>query len=221
MRIVITEDNGELAAFIQEALIREGFLSDIARSAGELKLLLNETQYSAIILDLGLPDVDGLTLLKNLRENGSMVPVLILTARGGVQDRITGLDSGADDYLIKPFAIDELIARLKALLRRPSVMASKTLEHENICLDVISKTVTVDDKNVLLGKTELAVLELFLRNVGFTVSKESLDNHIYQNGYEISENALQVAIHRVRKKLADSGASPGIKSIRGIGYIFK
>ena len=221
MRILITEDNGELAEFIQEALKREGFFSDIARSAGELKLLLNESKYSAIVLDLGLPDIDGMDVLKQLRRDDVMVPVLILTARGGVQDRIKGLDNGADDYLVKPFVIDELVARLKALLRRPSVLSTKVLTHKNLCLDVISKTVKVDDENIVLGKTELAVLEHLLRNVGLTVSKEALENDIYQNGYELTENALQVAIHRVRKKLKEKGATMTIQSIRGIGYIFK
>jgi len=221
MRVLITEDNGELAAFIHEALRREGFLSDIARSVGELKLLISENQYSAVILDLGLPDGDGMDVLKMFRRDNNMVPILVLTARGGVQDRIKGLDGGADDYLVKPFAIDELIARVKALLRRPNVLSSSKLEHSNIALDLISKTVTVDGKNIMLGKTELAILEYLLRNIGMTVSREALENSIYQNGYELTENALQVAMHRVRKKIKDSGALAEIKTIRGIGYIFK
>lgn len=219
--MLITEDNGELAEFIQEALAQESYLSDIARSAGELKLHLQNTSYAAIILDLGLPDIDGIDVLKNLRRNGNMVPVLILTARGGVQDRIKGLDYGADDYLIKPFAIDELIARLRALLRRPNALSNTKLDAGNVSLDVISKTVIVNGKNVVLGKTEVAILESFIRNVGLTVSKESLENMIYQNGYALSDNALQVAVHRVRKKLGDASATPVISTIRGIGYLFK
>ena len=221
MRVLITEDNRELAEFIQEALSQEGYLSDIARSAGELKLYLQETSYSAIVLDLGLPDMDGIDLLKSLRRAGNMVPVLILTARGGVQDRIKGLNHGADDYLIKPFAIEELIARLRALLRRPSEMSNTTLDAGNVCMNVISKTVTVDGKNVVMGKTENAILEGLMRNVGLTVSKEALESMIYQNGYMLSDNALQVAVHRVRKKLNDAGATPEISTIRGIGYLFK
>ena len=219
--MLITEDNRELAEFIQEALSQEGYLSDIARSAGELKLYLQETSYSAIVLDLGLPDMDGIDLLKSLRRAGNMVPVLILTARGGVQDRIKGLNHGADDYLIKPFAIEELIARLRALLRRPSEMSNTTLDAGNVCMNVISKTVTVDGKNVVMGKTENAILEGLMRNVGLTVSKEALESMIYQNGYMLSDNALQVAVHRVRKKLNDAGATPEISTIRGIGYLFK
>ena len=128
MRVLITEDNVELAEFIQEAISQEGYLSDIASSAVDMKLLLQKASYSAIILDLGLPDIDGIYVLKSLRRNKNMVPVLILTARGGVQDRIKGLNHGADDYLIKPFAIDELIARLKALLRRPNSLSNTNLE---------------------------------------------------------------------------------------------
>lgn len=221
MRVLITEDNGELAGFIQEALTREGFLSDIARSAGELRVLLNEVSYSAMILDLGLPDIDGLDMLRMLRESGLTIPVLIVTARGGIQDRIKGLDRGADDYLVKPFAVDELVARIRALLRRPSVLSSKKIGLDNLSFDVISKTLTVEGRNVVMGRTELALLEHFLRNVGLTVSKEALESHIYQNGYELTENALQVAIHRVRKKLKDQGATPTISTVRGVGYIFK
>jgi DNA-binding response OmpR family regulator len=221
LRVLITEDNGELAEFIQEALSIEGYLSDIASSAGELKLYLQDVSYSAIILDLGLPDTDGLVVLKQLRRAGNMVPVLILTARGGVQDRIKGLNYGADDYLIKPFSMDELIARLRALLRRPNALSNTKLSAGNICLDVISKSVTVAGTNVVMGKTEIAILEAFIRNEGLTVSKESLENTIYQDGYELSENALQVAIHRVRKKLTDAESTVKIATIRGIGYLLK
>ena len=221
MRVLITEDNGELASFIQEALGYEGYLSDIARSAGELKLHIQQTSYGAIILDLGLPDMDGIDVLSWLRRNQNMVPVLVLTARGGVQDRIKGLDKGADDYLVKPFAIEELVARLRALLRRPSSLSNATLDTANITFDTISKAVTVNGHNLVLGKTELSVLEMFMRNVGLTISKESIEDAIYQQGYALTENALQVAVHRVRKKLADGGATAKITTIRGIGYLFK
>jgi len=221
LRILITEDNAELADFIQEAFIQQGYLSDIANSAAELKLFLQEVSYAAIILDLGLPDIDGIDVLKGLRRDKNTVPVLILTARGGVQDRIQGLNHGADDYLIKPFVIDELIARLKALLRRPNTLSSTVLDAGNLSLDVIAKAVSVDGKNVIMGKTEVAILEAFMWNLGLTVSKESLENMIYQDGYSLTENALQVAVHRVRKKLADSGATAKITTIRGIGYLFK
>lgn len=221
MRVLITEDNGELAGFIQEALAQENYLSDIARSAGDLKLYLQHTSYAAIILDLGLPDLDGIEVLKKLRRTGNMVPVLILTARGGVQDRIKGLDHGADDYLIKPFAIDELIARLRALLRRPNALSNTKLDAGNVNIDIISKAVTVEGKNVVLGKTEVAILEYFMWNLGLTVSKESLEDMVYQDGYTLTDNALQVAVHRVRKKLAEAGATPIISTIRGVGYLFK
>lgn len=221
LRILITEDNGELAEFIQEALAQEGFLSDIARSAGELKLCIQESSYAAIILDLGLPDTDGIDVLKSLRRNGNTVPVLILTARGGVQDRIKGLDHGADDYLIKPFVVEELTARLRALLRRPTSLSNTELTTENIKLDVIAKTVTVDQKNVVMGKTEITILEHLMWNVGLTVSKEAIEDIVYQDGESLSDNALQVAVHRVRKKLSDAGATAKITTIRGIGYLFK
>lgn len=221
MRILITEDNEELAGFIQEALSNDNFLSDIAVTGHEVKLRLQETSYSAIILDLGLPDIDGLDLLKHLRQSGNMVPVLILTARGGVQERIKGLNYGADDYLIKPFVVDELIARLRALLRRPTSLSKTELTSGNVKLDIIAKSVTVDGECVVMGKTEITVLEYLMWNIGLTVSKESIEDIVYQDGYTISDNALQVAIHRLRKKLTEAGATSKISTIRGIGYLFK
>ena len=221
MRILITEDNGELAEFIQEALLREGYLSDIARSIAEQKLFLNTATYAAIVLDLGLPDGDGMHALKALRKKGVTIPVLILTARGNIQDRIKGLDFGADDYLSKPFAVDELVARIRALLRRPSEMSTTKLESGNLSLDTVSKTVVINGQNVPMGKTELSVLECLIRSEGFTVSKESIENSIYQYADEITDNALQVAVHRVRKKLKSHGATVSITSIRGIGYLLR
>jgi len=221
MRILITEDNGELAEFVQEALKRDGYLSDIARSASELRLAISQTKYNAIILDLGLPDTDGLLLLQSLRKQDIKVPVLILTARGNVQDRIKGLDFGADDYLTKPFSVDELIARIRAILRRPSTLTSKTIECGNVTVDLIAKTVRVNDFNVILGKTEFAVLECLIRNVGLTVSKSAIEQNMYQHAEEFTDNALQVAIHRVRKKLNAQGATISISSIRGIGYLLR
>lgn len=221
MRVLITEDNGELAEFIREALLQEGFLSDIARSSGEMKLCLQESSYAAVILDLGLPDADGMDTLQGLRREGNMVPVIILTARGGVQDRINGLNHGADDYLIKPFVVDELIARLRALLRRPSALSNPLLKSGNLQLDAIAKTVIIDGKNIIMGKTEITILEHFMWNEGLTVSKEALEDMVYQDGYSLSDNALQVAVHRVRKKLSEAGAKAEISTIRGIGYLFK
>lgn len=221
MRILITEDNGELAEFIQEAFLREGYLSDIALTIAEQSHCLNSNAYSVIVLDLGLPDGDGMLALKALRKRGVNVPVLILTARGSIQDRIKGLDLGADDYLSKPFAIDELVARTRALLRRPSDLSTESLISGNVSLDIVGKAVAVDGKNVQMGRTEFSVLECLIRNEKFTVSKEKLESSIYQYADEITDNALQVAVHRVRKKLKENSASITIKSIRGVGYLLQ
>ncbi|MEM0911798.1 MAG: response regulator transcription factor [Pseudomonadota bacterium] len=221
MRVLIIEDNVELASFMQEALLREGFLSDSAHSYHQMKMCLNDTEYAALVLDLGLPDADGIDVLHSLRKDNQMMPILIVTARGGIQDRVKGLNQGADDYLTKPFAIDELVARLRALLRRPTVLSGNTLDKGNIVLNIVSKTLLVNNKNVVLGKTELFVVEHFLRNVAITISKDALERAIYQRGYELTENAIQVAVHRVRKKLKEAGADAEIITIRGIGYLFK
>ncbi|MCO7188568.1 MULTISPECIES: response regulator transcription factor [unclassified Pseudoalteromonas] len=219
MRILITEDNLQLASFIQQAMTKEGYAADIATSAGALRDQMALWHYDAIILDLGLPDKDGLDVIAALRGADNPVPVLILTARGSVDDRIAGLDLGADDYINKPFDIGELLARLRALLRRPSQYIGTLLSHGNLALDPKSRRVTVGGENLSMGKTEVAILEYLLRHVGLTVGKDALYDAIYAMGFEVTDNALQVAVHRIRKKLDGTEADVTIKTLRGIGYI--
>ncbi|WP_046007385.1 response regulator [Pseudoalteromonas rubra] len=219
MRILITEDNLQLASFIQQAMSKEGYAADIATSAGALHDQMALWHYDAIILDLGLPDKDGLDVIATLRGADNPIPVLILTARGSVDDRIAGLDLGADDYINKPFDIGELLARMRALLRRPSQYTGTLLSHGNLALDPKSRRVTVDGENLSMGKTEVAILEYLLRHVGLTVGKDALYDAIYAMGFEVTDNALQVAVHRIRKKLDGTQAGVTIKTLRGIGYI--
>ncbi|NMM42463.1 response regulator transcription factor [Pseudoalteromonas arctica] len=221
MRVLIVEDNQELADFIRLALRDEGYATDNAANGTQAVNLMSVFQYDAVILDLGLPDFDGLQLIRQVRKVGNTVPVLIVTARGGINDRIKGLDLGADDYLNKPFAIGELIARLRAILRRPNSITgmSINMKRGKLLLDPKSKRVVAGENNITMGKTEFALLEYMLRHATLTVSKEALFNAIYSLGFEVTDNAIQVAVHRVRKKLEQVNAEVTIKTIRGIGYI--
>ncbi len=221
MRVLITEDNSELAEFIQEALSQEGYLSDIARNSYELKLYLREASYVAIILDFSFSNLDVIKELKILRQNKNMVSILILTTSEGGQDKIKRGNYEADGYLFKPFTIEELTTRLKTLLWRPNSLSNTFLESGNVKLDVIAKAVTVDNKEIVMGIAEVTILEAFMWNKGLTVSKESLEDMIYQDGYTLTDNTLQMAVHKVRKKLFNAGATSIITTIRGIGYLFK
>jgi DNA-binding response OmpR family regulator len=221
LRVLITEDNNELAEFIQEALSQEGYLSDIARNSYELKLYLREASYVAIILDFSFSNLDVINELKILRQNKNMVSILILTTSEGGQDKIKRGNYEADGYLFKPFTIEELTTRLKTLLWRPNSLSNTFLESGNVKLDVIAKAVTVDNKEIVMGIAEVTILEAFMWNKGLTVSKESLEDMIYQDGYTLTDNTLQMAVHKVRKKLFNAGATSIITTIRGIGYLFK
>ncbi|MEJ6473928.1 response regulator [Pseudoalteromonas piscicida] len=219
MRVIITEDNQQLAEFIQQAIAQDGHAADIATTAAQSTQFMQSWQYDALILDLGLPDKDGLEVIREIRKQQNTLPILILTARGSVDDRIKGLDLGADDYLNKPFAIDELKARLRALLRRPSSYTGNLLTHNNLSVDTKARRVTVAGDNLTMGKTEVAILEYMIRNAGLTVGKDALYDAIYAMGFEVTDNAIQVAVHRIRKKLESSNAQTTINTLRGIGYI--
>ena len=219
MRILIVEDNPKVAKLLKIACEKFPASCDMSTS-GKIAISLCEiTNYDAVILDLGLPDLDGLDVLKTLRTRDYHFPVLILTARGDIQDRITGLDLGADDYLVKPFSIEELLARLRALLRRPGTLAGNILIHGNIKLDLCSLHLDVQGKPLFLGKTEIAILSYLIRNAGITVAKDAMKDRLYGFDDDVSENAIQVAIHRLRKKLVSAGATFELKTLRGIGYI--
>jgi DNA-binding response OmpR family regulator len=221
MRILIVEDNPKVAKLLKIACEKFPASCDMSTSGKIAISLCKITNYDAVILDLGLPDLDGLEVLKTLRKREYHLPVLILTARGNIQDRITGLDLGADDYLVKPFSIEELLARLRTLLRRPGTLAGSILIHGNIKLDLCSKHLDVKGKSLFLGKTEIAVLSYLIRNAGITVPKDAMKDRLYGFDDDVSENAIQVAIHRLRKKLVSAGATFELKTLRGIGYILR
>lgn len=219
MRLLVIEDNVRLREFLADGLGGSGFSIDSVETAGDAREALSTTRYAAIILDLGLPDGDGLSILREARRRKDSTPVIILTARSGVDDRVAGLRSGADDYLVKPFAIEELIARIEALLRRPSQMVGRSLKLSNLMFDTQSRQVFVDDKPQMLSAREVAVLELLMQRKGHVVSKKMVEDHIFGLSGEISSNAVEVYVHRLRKQLADLEAKVQIHTVRGIGYV--
>lgn len=219
MRLLIVEDNDELAKLLAKGLASAGFDSDRLARVDDARAALASTQYAALILDLGLPDGDGLSLLQDLRSRKLPLPVLVLTARGGVNDRVTGLRLGADDYLVKPFAFDELVARIEALLRRPGQLLGSSLRLANIVLDTESRQAFIDDKPNVFSARETAVLELLLRRKGSVVSKKLVEDQIFGLEGDITSNVVEVYVHRLRKQLLDRGAKVKIHTMRGIGYV--
>lgn len=219
MRVLVIEDNEELAGLISKGLIPAGYSVDSMGTAADAQHALATTRYAAIVLDLGLPDANGLTILRELRRRKDPVPVLVLTARAGVHDRVEGLRSGADDYLVKPFAFEELVARLEALLRRPQQLLGMSLSIANLSYDTESRQAFIDDEPQLLSARENAVLEILMRRRGRVVPKGVVEDHLFGLSGEVSSNAVEVYIHRLRKSLADKGARVQIHTIRGVGYM--
>ena len=204
---------------LRAALGRAGFVVDAVETIATARATLPLVSYDAVVLDLGLPDGDGLELLAELRRDGSRVPVLVLTARDAIEARVTGLDAGADDYLIKPFAMVELIARTKALLRRPGQALGIMLEAGNIVFDTIGRDVRVGPAVLPLARQELAILEHLMRRLGRVVPKTVLEEKLYGMDEELGSNAIPVHVHHLRRKLAEAGAGAEVHTVRGIGYL--
>jgi DNA-binding response OmpR family regulator len=219
MRLAVVEDNLELAQLLSRGLRERGYQTDVLATAAEARDAVTSTRYAALVLDLGLPDGDGLSILREIRQRKDPVPVLVLTARGGVHDRVNGLRSGADDYLVKPFAFEELVARLEALLRRPGQLLGRSLQVANLVFDTESRQAFIDDKPHVLSARETAVLELLLRRKDRVISKKLVEDHIFGTAGEVASNAVEVYVHRLRKQLAERGAKVQIHTIRGVGYL--
>lgn len=219
MRILLVEDNARLSALTAEALKGAGYAIDPVCRAADAEAALRATSYDAIVLDLGLPDFDGMDLLALLRKRGLATPILLLTARDDAEAVVAGLNGGADDYLRKPFNMDELIARVRALLRRPGAALGTALREGNMELDTTARRARVDGALLDLSRREAGALELLMRRSGTVVSKAALEEALYGFGEEVSSNAIEVLIHRLRKKLAGVGAEAEIHTLRGIGYL--
>ncbi|HJW24950.1 MAG TPA: response regulator [Rhodocyclaceae bacterium] len=218
MRLLLVEDDRLLGDALEAGLSQAGFAVDWVTDGLAADHALAGPQagdYAAVVLDLGLPRRDGLTVLKGLRQRGSNLPVLVLTARDTVEDRIVGLDSGADDYVLKPFDLGELAARLRALIRRAEGKPSPVIEVAGVALDPAAHTVTVDGKPVDLAAKEFALLHALLLNAGRVLSRSQLEQHIYSWNDETGSNTIEVYIHHLRRKLGRDL----IRNIRGVGYL--
>ena len=219
MRLLVIEDEDRLSGILKSKLGEIGFTVDIAGSAEDAISALELINYDAAVLDLGLPDGDGLAVLTAARRAGKALPILILTARDAVEDRVTGLNAGADDYLTKPFAMTELVARIKALLRRPGGVLGMTLEAGNVRLDTVGRELTIGGMPVRLSRRELAIIEQMMRRFGRIVPKSVLEEKLYGIDEEPDSNPIPVHIHHLRRQLDAAGAHLMIHTIRGVGYI--
>jgi DNA-binding response OmpR family regulator len=219
MRLLIVEDETRIAELVQAALMRAGFAVDAVALCVDAQAALAVTSYDAAIVDLGLPDGDGLGLLAELRAKGNRTPVLVLTARDAVEDRVLGLDTGADDYLVKPFAMVELVARTKALLRRPGGALGMTLKAGNISFDTVERDVRIAGASLVLPRRESAILEHLMRRLGRVVPKPVFEEKLYGLNDEHGSNPIPVHVHHLRRKLLDAGATAEIHTVRGVGYL--
>jgi DNA-binding response OmpR family regulator len=219
MRILLVEDEKKVASFIKRGLEEEGYAVDVA-SEGEqgLEMALARV-HDLIVLDIRLPKMDGPRVLKDLRREQVMTPVLLLTVRATIEEKVLGLDAGADDYLTKPFAMDELVARVHALLRRPSAILSQIFTAGDISFDAVSREARVGDAPLPLSPREAGALEQLLRRSGKVVPKAIMEEGLYGIEDDISSNSVEVLIHRLRKKLTAAGAGAAVHTVRGVGYM--
>lgn len=217
MRILLIEDDRLIGDGLNEGLNRLGFTTDWFQNGADGHEALYQAPYDAVVLDLGLPDMDGLSILKSWRKDKRKEPVLILTAQGDVDQRVIGLDSGADDYLSKPFALAEVAARLKALIRRRNDRLDPVVSFKNINYYPETKTVEKDGKSVVLAPKELMLLEVLMMNRNKVMSKEFLENKLYSWDEDVQSNAVEVHVHHLRKKLGKEI----IKTINKIGYVME
>ncbi|MBN8840390.1 MAG: response regulator transcription factor [Sphingomonadales bacterium] len=218
MRLLIVEDNAELAEAMAAAFQRRDIRCDLAFNARDAEQLIVTTDYAAVILDLGLPDEDGLSLLRRLRGQRRNVPVIVLSARGAGEMRVLGLESGADDYLVKPFLFAELHARLAAVLRRQGGYVEDVLRAGSVTLDISTREVRVAGAPLSLSVREVELLELLMRRAGHVVPKRVLADQLFGSGEALGSNAVDVYVHRVRRKLEDH-ADVNVQTVRGIGYM--
>jgi len=215
MRLLLVEDDPMIGEGIRKGLRQDGFAVDWVRDGQAAELAVANDVYELVVLDLGLPRKDGLEVLASLRRKGNSVPVLVLTARDAVPDRIKGLDSGADDYVVKPFDLDELGARIRALLRRRAGRADSVVEHGELTVNASTHQATFRGQDLALSAREFAVLEALIERPGAILSRAQLEERLYGWGEEVESNAVEVYIHSLRRKLG----ADFIRNVRGVGYM--
>ncbi|WP_407177247.1 winged helix-turn-helix domain-containing protein [Bradyrhizobium sp. STM 3562] len=221
-RILVVEDDPETAGQLTEQLATSGYQVDLASTGGEALSLGAARDYAVITIDRMLPDIDGITVMRQLRDNGIAAPFLIISALGEVDDRVRGLRAGGDDYLVKPFSFLELLARLEALGRRSDTVAKETiLRVGDLAIDLISRTASRRGKEILLLPKEFQLLEYLVRNEGRVVSRAMLLQHVWDLHFDPSTNIIDVYVGRVRRKVDDQQAYPLIHTVRGVGYCLR
>ncbi|MDE5443331.1 response regulator [Bradyrhizobium sp. CSA207] len=221
MRILLVEDEAEMAGALTSALKRYDMIVDHVPTLAEAEEAISADVHAAVLLDRQLPDGDGLALIPKLRARADGVPIIVLTARGELADRVAGLDRGADDYLAKPFAVEELLARLRAVLRRPAGLQPDIMRAGRLAFDFGHREASVEGTALELPRRELLVLEALVRRIGRTVLRSALEEAVYNFDDEIQSNALDTHVSRLRRKLAEADARVEIHGIRGVGYLLK
>jgi two-component system copper resistance phosphate regulon response regulator CusR len=218
MRILVVEDDDRMADMLHRSLQEQGYAVDVAHDGEQALYQAVVNAYDAVVLDVSLPRRDGFTVAQQLRARGSRVPVLMLTARDSLRDRVSGLDAGADDYLTKPFELDELFARLRALLRRMPELLPTEMHVADLVIDTRSQTVTRGGRSIALTSKEYAMLEYLARSAGRVVSRADLTDHVWDEHHDPFSNAIEVYVNRLRKKIDPPGSIPLIHTHRGAGY---
>jgi heavy metal response regulator len=221
MRILVIEDEVKIAQFIKRGLKEEGYAVDVAADGEEGHFLLSSNEYDAIILDLMLPKIDGLTLCRTLRKDGNQTPIIMLTAKDTVKDKVKGLDSGADDYLPKPFAFEELLARVRVVLRKKDSRVQTQLKVEDLSLDLLTHKVTRGEREIELTVKEFALLEYLMRNAGNIVTRTMISEHVWDINFDTFTNVIDVYINYLRNKVDSGFENKMIHTVRGKGYLLK
>jgi len=218
MRVLIVEDEVKMASLLRRGLREEGLAADVARTGDDAVWMARATEYDAIVLDVMLPGTDGFEVCRRLRDGGTWSPVLMLTARDSVDDRVAGLDAGADDYLTKPFSFAELLARLRALVRRPPLERPTVLEVDDLRLEPATRRVWRGETEVQLSAKEFALLETFMRRPGEVLSRYHLLEHCWDHGYENRSNVVDVYVRYLREKIDRPFGRASLETVRGAGY---
>ncbi|RDV00938.1 response regulator transcription factor [Trinickia dinghuensis] len=220
-RVAIIEDHERLADLLRQALTAAGIEADLFGNVGEAAYGIGRADYAVLIIDRGLPDGDGLTFLRTLRAAGRTMPCLMLTARDALHDRIDGLESGADDYVTKPFEMSELVARVRTLMRRPATLTTLIASFADIAVDPQQHMMTCGDRSILLAQAELQIVLCLIEAAGRTVRHSALEHAGWGLGEAVTPNALEVTVHRLRKKLTTIGATTRLTNIRGTGFALR
>ena len=221
MRILVVEDEKRLARIIKQGLTEEGYAVDAVHDGKDALYLAESTPFNVIILDIMLPEIDGITVCQTLRLRKINSPILMLTAKDSIEDRVKGLDAGADDYLVKPFSFSELSARIRALLRRETTVKTPTLQVNRLVMDTVTREVWKGNKKIDLTSKEFSILEYFMRNPNAVITRTMIEENIWNFDFDVFSNVIDVYIRRLRMKIDDDGRDSFIQTLRGTGYRLK